>query len=332
MIGYIWVIVDFSNGVISTATKEMLQDAGEIASALNVKVWAVLINGGDSEERSWEEQVGVYGADHLIRVRTEGLPFLTAEAQSLVLQELSSQIERPALALLANTYVGQETATRLAAKWQAGFAHDVVSFSIDSQGLVEAVRVTHGEQLETVVEFPEGPVVLSFRPGSAGIGAPLPDRKAQVHTHRIDLSAASLKQKLIQVCPADHREVDITEADRIVAGGQGVGSPENFKVLEELADALGAAVAGSRLADDKGWVGVDRRVGLTGKTVYPQFYLAVGISGAREHTVGMAGAKVVVAINNDPRAEIFTLAQQGVVGDAREVMLALLQRLKGKQA
>ncbi len=330
MAGDIWVVVDFSKGAISRVTREMLQDAEEIAAPLKVAVCAILINGGDPEECPWEGQVGPYGADRLIHVQTEGLVHLTAEAQSLVLQELAVQTEKPTLVILANTYVGQETAARLAAKWQVGFAHDVVSFSVDSQGIVEAVRVTHGEQLETIVEFREGPVVLSFRPGSAGIGAPRPDRELQVHTFTMDLSSASLKQKVNQICPADHRSVDITEADRIVAGGQGVGSPENFKVLQELADALGAAVAGSRLADDKGWVSVDRRVGLTGKTVSPQFYLAVGISGAREHVIGMSSAKVVVAINNDPRAEIFSLAHLGVLGDAREIMLALVQKLRVK--
>ena len=332
IVGPVWVLVDHSKGQITFVTKEMLQDANEAARSQGVQVWAILINGGNPAEEPWDEQVGAFGADYLLRVSATGIPYLTAEACSFILEELSRQYEKPYLMIIANSMEGQEIAARLATKWNTGYANDCVSFSIGLKGNVEATRITYGEQLETIVAFSNGPAVISFRPGSAGIGVPTEDRKAKEYTYQIDLTSHKFEQGVQRIFPADPRKIDITEADFIVACGHGVGAEDNFLILQELADRLGAAVAGTRRANDKGWINIERRVGLTGKTVCPQFYMAVGISGAREHVVGMDTSKIVVAINKDSRAEIFRLAHLGIIGDAREVMLALLQKLKEKVA
>jgi len=332
MVGPVWVLVNHSKGQITFVTKEMLQDANEAARSLGVQVWAILINGDNPAEEAWDEQVGAFGADYLLRVSVTGIPHLTAEACSFILEELSGQYEKPYLIIIANSIEGQEIGARLATKWNTGYANDCVSFSIGLKGNVEATRITYGEQLETIVAFSKGPAVISFRPGSAGIGAPAVGRRAKEQVYQIDLSSHKFEQKVQGIFPADPRKIDITEADFIVACGHGVGTQDNFLILQELADRLGASVAGTRRANDKGWINIERRVGLTGKTVCPQFYLAVGISGAREHVVGMDTSKVVVAINKDSRAEIFRLAHLGIIGDAREVMLALLQNLKEKAA
>lgn len=329
-IGPIWVLVNHSRGQITFVTKEMLQDAEGVARSLGVEVWAILINGDEPTEEPWNEQVGAFGADHLLRVSATGMPSLTAEAYSVVLEKLSERYEKPYLMVIAHSIEGQETAARLAMKWETGYANDCVSFSVGIKGNVEATRVSYGEQLETIVAFSKEPAVISFRPGSAGIGAPTESRRAKEMTHQIDLTSYPFKQKVQRIFPADPRRIDITEADFIVACGHGVGTHENFLILQELADRLGASVAGTRRANDRGWINIERRVGLTGKTICPQFYLSIGISGAREHVVGMDTSKVVVAINKDSKAEIFRLAHLGVIGDAREVMMALLDQLKEK--
>ena len=329
-VGSVWVLVDHSKGQITFVTKEMLQDANEAARPLGVQVWAILINGDEPTEEAWDEQVGAFGADHLLRVSAVGMPSLTAEGYSVILENLSEKYEIPYLMVIAHSIEGQEIAARLAMKWQTGYANDCVSFSVGIKGNVEATRVSYGEQLETIVAFSKEPAVISFRPGSAGIGVPTKSRKAKEVTHQIDLTSYAFKQKVLRIFPADPRRIDITEADFIVACGYGVGTQENFLILQELADRLGASVAGTRRANDKGWIDIERRVGLTGKTICPQFYLSIGISGAREHVVGMDTSKVVVAINKDSKAEIFRLAHLGVIGDAREVMLALLHQLKEK--
>jgi electron transfer flavoprotein alpha subunit len=260
------------------------------------------------------------------------MPYLTAEAYSVILEELSGKYEKPYLMIIANSIEGQEIAARLAMKWRTGYANDCVGFSIGIKGNVEATRITYGEQLETIVIFSKEPAVIAFRPGSAGVGVPTKNRKAKEYAHQIDSTSHQFKQKVQRIFPADPRKIDIAEADFIVACGHGVGTQDNFLILQELADRLGASVAGTRRANDKGWINIERRVGLTGKTICPQFYMSIGISGAREHVVGMDTSKVVVAINKDSRAEIFRLAHLGVIGDAREVMLALLQKLKEKAA
>lgn len=329
-IGPIWVLVNHSRGQITFVTKEMLQDADGVARSLGAEVWAILINGDEPTEEPWDEQVSAFGADHLLRVSTVGMPSLTAEAYCAILEKLSEKYEKPYLMVIAHSIEGQEIAARLAMKWQTGYANDCVSFSIGIKGNVEATRVSYGEQLETIVAFSKEPAVISFRPGSAGIGAPTKIRKAKEVILQIDLTSYPFKQKVRRIFPADPRRIDITEADFVVGCGHGVGTQENFLILQELADRLGASVAGTRRANDKGWINIERRVGLTGKTICPQFYLSIGISGAREHVVGMDTSKIVVAINKDSKAEIFRLAHLGVIGDAREVMLALLHQLKEK--
>jgi electron transfer flavoprotein alpha subunit len=331
MAGLIWVLVNHSRGQITFVTKEMLQDADEVARSLGGQVWAILIN-GDASEEPWEDQVGAFGANYLLRVSATGLPYLTAEAYSSILEELSRQYEKPNTMIIANSIEGQEIAARLAMKWDTGYANDCVSFSIGLKGNVEATRITYGEQLETIVAFSKEPAVISFRPGSAGIGVPTEDRKAKEYSYQIDLTSHKFEQKVQGIFPGNPRKIDITEADFIVACGHGVGTQDDFLILQELADRLGAAVAGTRRANDKGWINIERRVGLTGKTICPQLYVAIGISGAREHVVGMDSSKVIVAINKDSKAQIFRLAHLGVIGDAREVMLALLQKLREKAA
>ena len=329
--GPIWVLVPQSKGNISFASKEMLQDANEAAHALRMEVWAILINGGSAEEH-WAEQVGGFGADRLVRVHVKGVPHLSAEAFAFILDELRIGYGEPHLVIIANTIEGQEIAARLAMKWDTAYAHDCVSFSVNLEGKVEAVRVTHREDKETIVSFQKYPAIVSFRPGSAGVGAQTHGRMAKEENYAVDLSTKRFDQKLIKMIPADPNKVDICEADFILACGYGVKDEHTFGILQEVAKRLGAAVAGTRRANDKGWIDMERRVGLTGKTVTPEVYMAVGISGAREHVVGMDTSRTVIAVNTDAKAEIFRLAHRGYIGDGKEVLLALLKRLEDSEA
>ncbi len=309
----------------------MLQDAVEAARSRGIEVRAVLIDGGPADP-PWAEQVGSFGADLLMHVDVKGIAHLTAEASACLLDRLSLDYGKPYLMLMAGTVVGQEIAARLGMTWKTAYANDCVGFSINRNGVVEATRVTHGENRETIVSFTRTPAIVSFRPGSAGVSEKIEGRRTGETTVIMDLAEDGLDRSLLRIVPADPGTVDIGEADFIVACGHGVSDKECFDTLKELAQRLGASVAGTRRANDRGWIGLDRRVGLTGKTVSPQIYMAVGISGAREHVVGMDGSKVIIAVNKDPRAEIFRLAHRGFIGDAREVMASLLKRLKGAEA
>lgn len=326
--GPIWVVVNWFKDYITLASKEMLQDAAEVGRARGIEVHAVLIGGGPADVL-WSEQVGSFGADLLIRADVRGIRRPRAEAFAHALERLSVERGKPSLVVLAETVEGQETAARLAVRWKTAYARDCVGFTINSNGTVEATRLTHGEKRETVVSFTQGPAIVSFRPGCAGVGAKTDGRRAPDVSSVIDLSKDAFDSSLLRIIPADPAAMDICEADFIVACGRGVGDSEGVGILRELARRLGASVAGTRRANDLGWIGLERRVGLTGKTVSPQLYMAVGISGAREHVVGMDESKVIIAINNDPKAEIFRLSHKGFVGDAKEIMISLLKRLKG---
>ncbi|WP_170302057.1 electron transfer flavoprotein subunit alpha/FixB family protein [Desulfosarcina widdelii] len=326
-VGSIWVLVDQSKGYLTFASKEMLQDASEAGRHQGIKVHAVLI-GGEVENETWAEQVGSYGADLLIRVDLAGINHLTAEASAYVLDKLSIKYPKPYLMLIGGTIEGQEIAARLAIRWKTAYAHDCVSFSIKSNGIVEAIRSTHGEKLETIVSLTQRPAIVSFKPNSAGVGPKNEDCKAGETTFTIDLTGSRFDQNVLRTIPADPALVDIGETDFILACGHGVVDKEGFEILQELAVRLGASVAGTRRANDEGWIGIERRVGLTGKTVAPQIYMAVGISGAREHVVGMDDSKIIIAINKEPKAEIFRLAHKGFIGDSKEIMSSLLKKLK----
>jgi len=309
----------------------MLQDASDAAKVLQTEVWAVIINPEESEE-AWEVQVGSYGADVLIQVEAGEIPYWTAEVQALLLDQLSKSVGIPHLVILSGSVVGQETAARLAIKWDTAYVHKCVQFSIHSNGMVEAARSTHRGNQETIVSIRTVPAIVSFLPGSAGVGAKMKDRIAEKRVYSESLATAQLEQHFCNMIPADPATIDIREADFILACGHGVGDDETFEILQELAKRLGASVAGTRRANDKGWIGMERRIGLTGKTVSPQVYMAIGISGAREHVVGMEESKTIIAVNTDARAEIFRIAHKGAVGDAREVILSLLERLRSDQA
>lgn len=328
MAGLIWVIAEQANGEITDPTIEMLQDACELGKQLPAQVWAVLATDEMGPE-GWEEQVGAHGADQLRLIDLSSLLNPTPEMYALALSELARETA-PALVLVPNTLAGHELGARLASRWNAGFVNDCVSFRLTPEGRIETTSLTHGEQLETISVFQKEPAVISFRPNSAGIGPPDAGRRAEKHVHRFELGKEQLTERMERIIPGAPNQIDITESDFIISAGRGAGSRESIILLEQLACVLGASVACTRLVDDNGLISQERRVGLTGKTVKPQVYIAIGVSGAREHVVGMDKSKSIIAINNDPKAEIFNLAHLGILGDAREIMLAMLKEMGNK--
>jgi electron transfer flavoprotein alpha subunit len=233
----------------------------------------------------------------------------------------------PSLVLIPATLAGRDIAPRLAARMNVPVASDVIGITIDRQGTVTCTRQVNGGRLITDITITARPSVISLRPGSL---RETPASGGTAEVRELDLSGVAQDERvtIIQTTVAEKTSEGIATAARIVAGGRGLGKPENFSLVEELAAQLNAAVGASGAVVGLGWRPHSQQVGSTGTTVAPRLYLAVGISGAVQHTIGMSGADNIVAINRDPEAPIFEIVSLGVVGDLFEVVPALIDELK----
>jgi electron transfer flavoprotein alpha subunit len=324
MPGSIWVLAEHWRGEVSEITFEALALARDVADQLGSKVEAVLLGHGVKDLAS---QLGaaarVVSVDH--PALAEVIPELYAEA----LAQLARR-EQPAVVLTPLTNVTLGVGTLLAAKIGAS----AINFCKDVRvvdGKIEAHAVLYGGKIETKVVPATEPVVLGIGPGArladAGRFAGPP---AVVDEAAVDLPATSPIRFKGFIEP-EAGEVDVTQQDVLVAVGRGIGSQDNIALAEELAEALGGVVCGSRPVIDQGWMSLSRQVGKSGASVKPRLYIAAGISGAPEHVEGIRGATAIVAVNTDPQAPIFAVAHYGIVGDAQDVLPALTEAVRARR-
>ncbi len=193
-------------------------------------------------------------------------------------------------------------------------------------------RITHGGRAHQQSAWPlSTPLVVTMRPGVADAPPPRAAPAELTLEHSV-MRVEEQRLRVLEALPPDPRTQDLSEAERIVAGGRGVGGPEGFRVIQELADALGASVGASRVAVDRGWIGQERQVGQTGKTVGPRLYVACGISGASHHLAGMRDSERIVAVNTDPKAPIFSVAQFGTVADLHQLLPRVAERIRRQRS
>ena len=230
--------------------------------------------------------------------------------------------------LVGATFNGRDLAARVAAKLGWAYAADCTDASA-KDGAFEVKRTMYAGKVRATLRVPL-PAVLSIRPGAWTLAGGAPEVKPE--TIAADASAEKLKFARFEPTATSSKRVSLSEARVIVSGGRGLKGPENWKLLEELADALGAATGASRAVTDAGWRPNEEQVGQTGKTVTPDLYIALGISGAIQHLAGMTSSKVIVAVNKDPDADIFKIADYGVVGDLFEFLPAFTEAVKKTKA
>ena len=324
MPGNIWVLAEHWRGKVSEITFEALALGRDVADQLGSKVEAVLLGHGVKDLAS---QLGaaarVISADH------EALAEVVPEVYAEALAQLARR-ERPAAVLTPLSNVTLGVGTLLAAKLGAS----AINFCKDVRvvdGKIEAHAVLYGGKIETKVAPATEPVVLGIGPGArladAGRSAEPP---AVVDEATVDLPvAATIRFK--EFIEPEAGEVDVTQQDVLVAVGRGIGSQDNIALAEELAEALGGVVCGSRPVIDQGWMSLSRQVGKSGASVKPRLYIAAGISGAPEHVEGIRGAGTIVAVNTDPQAPIFAVAHYGIVGDAQDVLPALTEVVRSRR-
>jgi electron transfer flavoprotein alpha subunit len=216
--------------------------------------------------------------------------------------------------------MGKDLAPRLAARLGVGLATDCTGLEIDDGRLLATRPIFAGKALAKV-KLADDPQMATVRPNV--LAAPEPDASKTANVEAVEAVAGEIRAKVVDIVGAGEGEIDVAEADIIVSGGRGVGGPEGFAPVRSLAKTLGAAVGASRAAVDAGWIEHSHQVGQTGKTVTPNLYIACGISGAIQHLAGMKTAKVIVAVNTDPEAPIFKLANYGIVADLFDVVPAM---------
>jgi len=323
--GDVWVVVDHTGDELDDIALELLGQARELADRLVLPVAAVLL--GD-DVRTLAPLLGRYGADTVYLAESPLLGAYNPDAYAPVLADLICR-ERPSIVLWGATDQGRDLAPRVAARLGTGLASNCTRVDLSDDGLLVTTRPVYGGKASCRVVCPQArPQMATFQPGAARAKRPDSSRQARVVALDVGLSPQCLRLRLEKVITISPSALDVTEAEVIVAAGRGVGSEEGFRLVEQLAHLVGAAVAASRPVVDVGWAPYERQVGLSGKTVAPRLYIACGISGANHHVVGMKDSKAVVAINQDPHALIFQMADVKIVADVHEVLPLLVERLR----
>jgi electron transfer flavoprotein alpha subunit len=308
-------------GRLRRASLETVSEAKRLAGSLGAQVVSVLIGPGAA---SLAGELGSYGADRVFVFEDPALEAYATEAWARAFAQVAAET-KPTVVLVPFTAMGKDLAPRVAAKLDAGLASDCVSLEVKDGRLVGR-RPIYAGKAYAIVEWEGEPRLASLRPNVFPLGTPDPSHKAEVVQGKVDASA---RARVEATAAAAQGKVQLTEAQIIVSGGRGLKGPENFHLVEELADAMGAAVGASRAVVDAGWVDHQMQVGQTGKTVSPTLYVACAISGAIQHLAGMSSSKYIVAVNKDPDAPIFKVADYGILGDVFEVLPKLTEAAKG---
>lgn len=327
----VMIYAEMSQGQLHKVAAELLGKAQDLAAQLSEPVYAVIVGSGLDEAadeliKRGADKVFVYDSPELKQFRDDPYSDLLAQC---------CREENPSIFLVGATSIGRSMGPKVAAKLHTGLTADCTSLDISSDtGLLQQTRPAYGGNIMATIETPNSrPQMATVRykmfPEAKLVDAPT----GEVVKKPVDMSKVTDRIKVIGFEEAAE-EVSITDADIIVSGGLGMGESEGFKLIEQLANALGGAVGASRPTVDEGWIDYRHQVGLSGRTVRPQLYMACGISGAVQHQAGMKTSDVIIAINKDPEAPIFKISSLGLVGDLYEVIPRLIEKIKeqGKSA
>lgn len=319
--GDIFFIAEHEGGKLKGYSKELASKAFELASQAGGKAIGVLLG---REVSSLAENLGSFGIEKTYALENQELEPFRGDAYAKVLEELVQKI-KPQIILASASTTGKDVLPRLAMKLKGGLATDCVELKIEN-GKLKARRPIFAGKALVDVTFLSEVQLATARPNSFATKQTDPAKKAQVE--KWPANVGDLRVKVKEVKAAEAGMKDLTEADIIVSGGRALGNSENFKYVRELAEVLGATVGASRAAVDAGYISHDHQVGQTGKTVNPKLYIACGISGAIQHLAGMRTSKVIVAINKDSEAPLFSKADYGIVGDLFQILPILTKKFK----
>ena len=323
------VYVDHVDGKVHPVTLELLGKARELSKVTGHPVYALFMGNG-IEAAAHEllhynvDKVFVYDVPELARFQIE--PY-TAVFENFI------QTVKPSSILVGATTVGRQLAPRVAARMKTGLTADCTILEMDENTDLSQIRPAFGGNIMAHIKTPNHrPQMATVRPGVMQKAPKEAGKKAVVTEFNPGFTKNNKYVDILEVVKAVSNTVDIMDAKILVSGGRGVGSPENFKILDDLAEAIGGTVSCSRAVVDAGWKPKDLQVGQTGKTVRPNVYFAIGISGAIQHLAGMEESDIIVAINKDESAPIFDVADYGVVGDLNKIVPMLTEKIKEAKA
>jgi electron transfer flavoprotein alpha subunit len=317
----ILVFAEVRDGLLKKSSLETLSEAVRLAKPLGSKVGVALVGEGIKVHT---DLLARHGASQVFIVDSPRLRLYASEAYARAVVEAHRNLGSGAI-MMAATSMGRDLAGGVAALLGTAAATDCTGVTLDG-GKVLARRPVYSGKTYATVAFKKSPAVISLRPNVFSVQET--GGTAKIEELSVAFDEADFRSATREVAATARGKVELTEASTIVSGGRGLQSPENFKIRDELASVLGAAVGASRAVVDNGWRPHSEQVGQTGKTVAPNLYIALGISGAIQHLAGMRTSKVIVAINKDPDAPIFKASTYGVVGDALEIVPVLIQNLK----
>lgn len=331
----VWVFIEQEQGQIHEVSFELLGKASELAEKLNVTVGAFILGQNIPQLSKKAARYGakqVYLIDDPLLSQYRTLPY--AKAARHLIQKYDPQI-----VLFGATAIGRDLAPRIASALKTGLTADCTDLQIGDyayrqdtyQNILYQIRPAFGGNIIATIVSPQcRPQMATVREGVMKMLEPLETNECKIINESVMFDPADLCLEVLER-KVEQKKINLKAANVIVSGGYGVGSKENFGLLKKLADALGGVVGASRAAVDAGFIDKDHQVGQTGTTVRPRLYIAVGISGAIQHTAGMNEAAKIIAINKDPNAPIFNLAHYGIVGDLNEVIPKLIEEYKHKE-
>ena len=326
----LWVVVETEEGAAKNVGYELLSVGRTLADKLGQQLVALVMG---KDVQGVAQTCIAYGADQVLLVEGDEYATYNTDAATYAVVTLIEKYH-PSIVLYGATNNGRDLAPRVACRLETGLTADCTELDIDEEtGLLVSTRPTFGGNLMATILCPDHrPQMSTVRPGVFKKGTPDEGCTGEIVAEDVHIDPAQIRVSLVERVKEVAEAVNLEEAEIIVSGGRGLKEEKGFDLIRELAEVLGATVGASRAAVDAGWISHVHQVGQTGKTVAPKLYIAVGISGAIQHLAGMSGSDTVVAINKDPDAPIFDVADYAVVGDLYEVVPALIEAIRAKKA
>jgi electron transfer flavoprotein alpha subunit len=327
----VWIFIEQTDGKFNDVSWELLGKGRELATALDAELCGVLL--GHKVIEMAEEPV-YYGADKVFVIDDPLLEYYRTQPYAHGLVALVKEY-KPEVFLMGATYLGRDLSGAVATHLKTGLTADCTVLNIDEETkLLHQTRPAFGGNIMATIYCASArPQMATVRPRVMSMPDRDASRKGQIIEAKLGLKETDISTRRVEFVCDPSTSFRIEDAQVIVAGGRGIGDGANFKLLKELADVLGGVVGASRAAVDAGWLDWSHQVGQTGHTVRPRLYISAGISGAIQHQVGMEGSDMIIAINKDPDASIFKIADYGIVGDALEIVPALTEafrKMKGE--